>query len=233
MTADPVPAHHYRCDDAYGCDWHGSELVPDPDGVLRCPACSSVAIIEPPATSSPAFPARRASPTPEPGHSEPPAERRTAMSSNTPPPAGLSAAQIEFCAEDGEWGGPCCPFCSASPEGQHRDDCAWAKSAWTRERIAKGIAAALRALHAAPKPTAGLVEAVREWQRVNEHRRRPRFARRAGAQSWLKVGRPRYVARLAETLRGCPSMAEAYRMGYRAGYTVGANRRRTLARKAA
>jgi len=99
-----------------------------------------------------------------PGHPEPPTERRTAMSSNTPPPAGLSAAQIEFCAEDGEWGGPCCPFCSASPEGQHRDDCAWAKSAWTRERIAKGIAAALRALHAAPKPTAGLVEAVREWQ---------------------------------------------------------------------
>jgi len=73
----------------------------------------------------------------------------------------------------------------------------------------------------------------RRCAKLRDHRRDPGFARRAGAQSWLKVGRPRYVARLAETLRGCPSMAEAYRRGYRAGYTVGANRRRTLARKAA
>lgn len=56
-----------------------------------------------------------------------------------PTPAPLTNKQIEFCAEDGEWGGPCCPFCSASPEGQHKPDCAWAKSQWTRERIAFGI----------------------------------------------------------------------------------------------
>lgn len=45
VTAGAAPV--YRCDDAYGCEWEGAELVPDPDGVLRCPACSSVAITEP------------------------------------------------------------------------------------------------------------------------------------------------------------------------------------------
>lgn len=61
LPAAPRPGQEYRCDDAYGCDWHGPELIPDPDGVLRCPACSSVAIIEPASTAAP----RPAAPRPD------------------------------------------------------------------------------------------------------------------------------------------------------------------------
>ncbi len=64
-------------------------------------------------------------------------------------PPRITAESLEFCYDDADYG-PSCPFCSASPNGQHRDDCAWQSFA-RRSRVAESIN---QWLTASPRETA-------------------------------------------------------------------------------
>lgn len=71
----------------------------------------------------------------------------------------------------------------------------------------------------------------RTCAKTHFHAENPTKAREAGLRA-AAATRPQYVARLKQTLAGCRTLGEAYRLGYNNGYKVGATRRRRAAKVA-